>query len=573
VRYYHGNDHISLINIEEDFTINGLTTLCMGLNGNIFLDCVIKLKIYDGDEQINLKKGNFELVDYWIPRLSLKHGNKEIIITLIAPKDLRGFMFNIKGDKIRAELEIGYKDFFLNINSSHKFEPDLKSYYNEYFKYGMFSFTLGGFILALAAGASKNSLVDVQDGNISIADESKNGELNFYCGLGCEEMAAASCNVEMERRGFNKYNSELREWIKGRMRAYKDKNIERIYNTNLLFAYFFGYGRTIDTGELVAVTSRSPEYYVSGAYWDRDTLLWSFPAMLMADKKRAKEILEYVFRVQGRNFGVHSRFINGNTLEYGFELDELCAPFIALEAYIKETNDNSLLEKDYFLEALERSVEQFALWKNPQEYIFKTELRPSDDMINHEYNTYDNVLVWKAFLSLEFLFKLMNRPADAKHFQDHADKVKMAVKKYACLKDKLLAYEFDLKGNDTLYEEPAGSLRLLYHYGFIDKDIKEYYDNTLDWIYSEKNEYFYKESAIKESGCCHASGPWALSAANSLLTPGYEKYGIDFFKTAKMDNYYAAESVNAETGEAETGRAFATCAGFIAYAINVGYKE
>ena len=35
-----------------------------------------------------------------------------------------------------------------------------------------------------------------------------------------------------------------------------------------------------------------------------------------------------------------------------------------------------------------------------------------------------------------------------------------------------------------------------------------------------------------------------------------------------MDNGIACESVNEYTGESATGEAFATCAGFLAYAIN-----
>lgn len=573
MRYYTGNDHISLINVEKNLTINGITTLCMGLNGNIFLDCSIKLRLYGDDGEIDLSKGYFELANYWIPQLTVKHKGENVVITLLAPKDMRGFMYDIKGAGVRAEVDLVYNNFFININSPHKLDPQVKTYFNDYFRHGIISFSLGGFILALSASGSKNALIDADAGAVKIADAAKDGRMNFYFGLGCEEMAASSCCVEFERRGFDKYKAELTRWLWDRSRQFKDKSIERVYNQNLFFAYFFGYGKTIDTEELAAVTSRSPEYYVSGAYWDRDTLLWSFPAILSIDEARAGEILDYVFRVQGKNFGVHSRFINGNTLEYGFELDELCAPFIALESYLKKTGDAAILNRWHFEDILRRVTKKFGEWRHESEFIFRTELRPSDDMINHQFNVYDNALVWKAFNSLEYIFKLLERPVEAKHFRELAVKVKKDLKKYMILRNGLLAYEFDLDGKCSIYEEPAGSIRLLSYYGFLDKEIQQAFDDTVSWIYSDQNEYFYGQSFIKESGCLHAKGPWALSAANSLLTPGYEKYGIEFFKNAKMDNFYACESVNPVSGEAETGKAFATCAGFIAYAISVGYKE
>ena len=40
-----------------------------------------------------------------------------------------------------------------------------------------------------------------------------------------------------------------------------------------------------------------------------------------------------------------------------------------------------------------------------------------------------------------------------------------------------------------------------------------------------------------------------------------------------MDNGMACESVNEDTGECETGEAFATCAGFLSYALYCACKE
>lgn len=70
--------------------------------------------------------------------------------------------------------------------------------------------------------------------------------------------------------------------------------LTEVYNTNLFFCIFYSTGLTLDTEELVCATSRSTRYYVSAAYWDRDVLLWAFPAILDADPQLAEEILRYV---------------------------------------------------------------------------------------------------------------------------------------------------------------------------------------------------------------------------------------------------------------------------------------
>jgi|DewCreStandDraft_4_1066084.scaffolds.fasta_scaffold00712_61 hypothetical protein len=570
MKYYSGNEYISLINIEEDLTINGLTFLSFNLNGNLFVDCKIYLKIYCENRKIDLKNSDFTLINYWIPELNITKNN--IKITLLTPKRQRGFIFNIKGKNIRAELCFEYKNLFLNINTSYKLNPFYEINHNNYFNQIIFRFLQGSNLFCLAFDTGKNGKYKIEKNRIILSSEINN-EINFNIGIGTEDMAAISSCIHFQRFGFKKFYNELNEWLASKITQYKNNNINKIYNINLFFNYFFTNGKTIDTDELVCVTSRSPEYYVSGAYWDRDCLLWSFPAILMIDKDRAAEMLNYVFKIQGKNFGIHSRQINGNILECGFELDELCAPFIALETYIKETGDINLLKKDYMQEILSKIKIKFFNFKHKKYMLFKTELRPSDDMSLYFYNTYDNVLVWKSFLALEYIYKLSGNKKESKDWKKSAGLLKKDLKKL-CInkKNNIISYEFDCRGNYLFYEEPPGSLRLLDFYGFIDNDIRVCYENYLKWSYSKQNKYFYNKN-IKESGCEHAKFPWTLSAANSLLTDRYKKSGIDFFKQVKMDNFYACESVDSDTGIVKTGKSFATAAGFIAFAIKNGIKN
>ena len=113
------------------------------------------------------------------------------------------------------------------------------------------------------------------------------------------------------------------------------------------------------------MTSRSPRYYVSAAYWDRDSLLWAFPAILTVDAAYAREILTYVFTRQARNFGVHSRCIDGTMLEPGFELDELCAPVIALNRYVEQTGNLAFAKQGFVQAGLQSDFEQTGSQKAP----------------------------------------------------------------------------------------------------------------------------------------------------------------------------------------------------------------
>jgi|GEM_PF-2110899 len=579
MKYYTGNEHISLINIDEDLTINGLSFLSMGLNGNIFLDCSIRQKLIVNNYEFNLNVGKFDYKNYWIPELKIQNNFFSVSYNVFAPKDKRGFIKSIRikntsKEKINIKLkqEFILKNIFLNINTSYKINPEIRITFNEWFKNIAVTAIEKGIIFSLALGADfsfeykifNNNILMTSDLSIESQEEK---EVNYFFGIGAEDMAAFSSNVYFERQKVANLFNELESWLYKNIRIFQNKNIEKIYNTNLFFNYFFTNGITIDTEELVCVTSRSPEYYVSGAYWDRDIFLWSFPAILDMDVNKAKLILEYGFKIQGKNFGVHSRFINGNTLECGFELDELCAPFMALESYIKKTGDFDFLKKYFILEILNSANDKFKKWKHTNYFIYATELRPSDDMATYKYNTYDNVLTWRTFKSIAYLYKILGNKKQVLYFNNLSRKLIKDIKRFAFIvKEKIIAYEFDTKNNYILYEEPAGSLKLLYYYGFLEKN-NIYYKNTLRWIYSEKNKYFFKKSNFKETGCIHATQPWPLSAANSIFVPNYEKFGIDFFKNVKMDNFYACESVDENKGTSKTGKAFATAAGFIVKAL------
>ena len=72
--------------------------------------------------------------------------------------------------------------------------------------------------------------------------------------------------------------------------------------------------------------------------------------------------------------------------------------------------------------------------------------------------------------------------------------------------------------------------------------------------------------AIAEIGCKHAPHPWISSICNSLLSDHAEG-ALRHLRRTAMDNGVACESVNEDTGECETGEAFATCAGFLSYAL------
>jgi uncharacterized protein len=121
--------------------------------------------------------------------------------------------------------------------------------------------------------------------------------------------------------------------------------LEDVRNRNRLFCLAFAAGRTIDTERLVLVTSRSPRYYVSAAHWSRDSLLWAFPSVLAADLELAADWLRAAFHLYTRNVGRHALYLDGVVLYDGFELDQVAAFHLALDAFLEAGGDVRLLEE------------------------------------------------------------------------------------------------------------------------------------------------------------------------------------------------------------------------------------
>ena len=129
----------------------------------------------------------------------------------------------------------------------------------------------------------------------------------------------------------------------------------------------------------------------------------------------------------------------------------------------------------------------------------------------------------------------------------------------------MFAWSVDLTGGWDIYDEPPGSLLLLPHYGFCSMD-DPVWQHTAAIIRRKDYPYSFAECPIAEIGCPHAPHPWILSLSNSMLSDRREE-AKRHLMLCKMDNGIACESVDEYTGESRTGDAFATCAGFLAYAI------
>lgn len=594
-----GNAYISIPDIsKDDASIHSVSFLHMGYRGLVEI-CgnrekeipLLKPFLNINGQKCDVKPLNWERMNYWIPAFKAEYPQVRLEGMILAPVEERGFIYHLKAVNTSATqinvtlgLDGYWHDTYHSINESRQIAAEKQIYHsgwNENFICELVSTTAIFAFAPITEGngyeahyqVERNTAIFNLSRTVSLAPgESVSAE--FYWGVCLDGVSAATSAKEMQRHGLEWEYKSTQKWLSDHSKCMGEARLDSLYNTNLFFNFFFASGIALDTEEFVLVTSRSPRYYVSAAYWDRDSLLWSFPSILLTDAEYAGKMLEYVFRKQLRNVGIHSRFIDGVLLEPGFELDELCAPVLALAQYVRFTGDMDFIKKDYVKNGIDRILALLLTKKHPQTELYETFLQPSDDVSRYPYLTYDNVLVWKMLICLSQLLPEIKGEDFCHSLTIRAEHIRSAIYENCIVTregKRVFAWSVDLNGNAEIYDEPPGSLALLPYYGFCGSDC-EIYVNTMEWIRRPNNIYSFAGENIPYTGCAHAPHPWVLSIANSLLCGEKVKF-LTALPYLKMDNGIACESVDEASGESATGEAFATCAGFLAYALHHAFYE
>ncbi|AEV28802.1 hypothetical protein SpiGrapes_0977 [Sphaerochaeta pleomorpha str. Grapes] len=582
-RYPTGNEYISLPQIEtRNAGIKDITFLHMGSKGLLDLRgtenhpfMVPRIKI--GGALLDLASLQWKLLDYWIPSASLTLGNGfSISITIYAPVGHRGFVYGILVQNNGREnldctvsLQANWGSLYHCINEEKQFEGTLHAYSSSWTDGPVFDIRHGFPLLAFAPISSQKTKWSWEERTDGLSFSSEYSccllpgaadEISWFCGFGYEEVAAVTSAREMQRWTTKSLLQDTRAYLQKCLQRVADKRMEEVLNRNLFYALFFATGKTIDSEERVVVTTRSPLYYVSASYWDRDSLLWALPSIICGDASVAREILEYVSTRQARNVGIHSRYIDGTVLEPGFELDELCAPVLGFDSYIRATGDRAILQEGWAQHLFDRIEALLSKKKNSKLQLYETFLQPTDDMHVHPYLTYDNVLVWKLFT----LFSQWDYAGKSSLWREEAKIVKHAIYDH-CIREGQFVWSVAEDGAYDIYDEPPGSLMLLPTFGFCSLEDPNF-KKSVATITDPSYRYSFAGYPFGSIGCPHAPHPWVLSLANSIRV-FHDKAALQKLLAAPMDNGIACESIDETTGLCTTGEAFATCSGYVAYVL------
>jgi len=532
----------------------------------------------------------WSLRDYWIPTGTMESDGVRVRITYVAPPDSRAAILRFQVTNLRrAPLQVapGMKlDWGKTNRVTYSPEPlsgirtmsptpvdtDM-----EIFKYNTddtrmaWGFAYVGSQGMLRTGTENPGLTARHEAELA---PGQTLDVHFIIGAGLDEYSAAYAmrvlNAKIDRYGLDGLIDQAADDAHRRTRTTGDPDLDRLINRNLLFSTYYAWGRAIDTEQFTGMTSRSNRYYVSAAYWDRDALLWSFPAILDSDRARAREILDYALGIQARNAGIHSRFIDGIVLEDGFELDELVAPIVALASYVDETHDMTMVERHR--PAIDTLLERLRAQRDPATGLYATFQDSQDEYVRKPFSIYDNVLAWKAFEDLAILDVRESRTEEAASLRAEAAHLKSAIYRYGVREGAkgasgpIFAGLVNANGGDFV-DVPPGSLMKLPALGFVSED-DPIFHRTYAWLHSRHYAYSYSDQPYGLPGSYRLPFTTSWEVADHLRLTAGRSQALKILKHSPWDGGIITEGVKADTGIADReGRAFATAAGYVAHAI------
>jgi hypothetical protein len=532
----------------------------------------------------------WSLRDYWIPTGTMQADGVRVRLTYVAPPDSRTAIVrfqvtNTRSTPLRVALGMDLDWGRTNrvtyspepLSGRRAMSPTPIDTDMEVFEYNTddtqmaWGFAYVGSQGTLHTGTDNPGLTARREAELVPAQTL---DMHFVIGAGLDEYSAAYAmrvlNKKIDRYGLDGLIDQAADDAHRRTRTTGDPDLDRIMNRNLLFSTYFAWGRAIDTEQFVGMTSRSNRYYVSAAYWDRDALLWSFPAILDSDLARAREALDYALGTQARNAGIHSRFIDGVVLEDGFELDELVAPIIALASYVDKTHDITMLERHRAV--IDTLLERLRAQRDPATGLFATFQDAQDEYVRKPFSIYDNVLAWKALGDLATIAAREHKTHKAASLMSEAAKLKAAIHRYGVLDGAegaggpVFAGNVNATGGDVL-DVPPGSLMKLPALDFIGED-DPLFRRTYAWLHSAHHAYSYADQPYGLPGSYRLPFTTSWAVADHLRLEAGRAKALRILKQSPWDGGIITEGVKPDTGVPDRqGLAFATAAGYVAHTI------
>lgn len=403
-------------------------------------------------------------------------------------------------------------------------------------------------LVALAIGADGAATIDVpNEQSYAIRREIRVpptgiAEAAFFLAVGPEGDGAEATVAVMRRRGWRYLLSATRDALRALEQTTGHDGIDAIINRNLLFAYFYGVGRALDDAHFYLVRSRVPWHSRGVTVREWEALMWTIPAVQLADAPLARELILRACELHGYSPGTGVRYLDGTLFEPGFSLEGAGAYAIAIDRYIRETGDDQIVEEPVIADTLYGSHEDISARRHESIPLYTTEVTPAGRPAAFPYTLHGNAVAAQAL----DVFRRTLDEETSRGIED-PDAVRAALQRhFAGERDgkAILMSAVNLTGEAVADDEPAASVVWLPLYETLDR----------------------RDSAYRRTVRTIDLQPRVLAQQIARLLGPDAKDVMQWLRRAPLDHGLAAEQVDVD-GKATANGGDASLAGLLAYTL------
>jgi len=372
-------------------------------------------------------------------------------------------------------------------------------------------------------------------------------QIAFYIAVGPERDGAEATAGVLRRRGWRELLGSTRDALQSLEQTTGHEAVDRLINRNLLFAYFFGVGRALDDAQYYLVRSRAPWNGHGVTVRDWEALMWTLPAVQLADPPLARELLLRMCELHGYAPGRGVHYLDGTLFEPGFALEGVASYPVAVDRYVRDTGDDRVVDEPALADTLYLAAEDLGARRDKRVPLYSTEVSPSGVPVPFPFTLHANAVAAQA---LEILRRTLDEET-ARGLED-PDAVRAALHRNFLIEGEghsTFASAIDLAGTTSVADDPAASAFWLPLYEAVQR-----HDST--YRRTVKAIDVTPQSLTQQ--CARLMGPDASAV-------------LQWLRRAPLDGGCAAEVVDAEGRTAANG-GDASLSGLLAwsawYAIN-----
>ncbi|MBK8249400.1 MAG: hypothetical protein IPK85_18685 [Gemmatimonadetes bacterium] len=400
-------------------------------------------------------------------------------------------------------------------------------------------------LASLAIGADGTSTIDVTDGSYVIRREVRlpprgHADTAFFLAVGPEGDGAEATVAVMRRRGWRYLLTATRDALRSLEQTTGNETLDALINRNLLFAYFYGVGRALDDAHFYLMRTRVPWHSRGVTVREWEALMWTLPAIQLADAPLARELLLRACELHGYSPGQGVRYLDGTLFEPGFSLEGAGAYAIAIERYIRETSDEQVVEEPVIADTLYGAFDDMRARRREDVALFSTEVSPAGHPTPFAYTLHGNAV---AAMAMDVFRRTLDEETATQ--VDDPDAVRAACAEHFTRErngKSILMSAVNLAGEAVADDDPSASVVWLPMYDAADRS---------DPVYRRTVRSLELEPSVLVRQVAHLLGP----EANEVLA---------WFRRAPLHSGLATEFVDADGRGVENG-GDASLAGLLAY--------